>query len=87
MKIPPNVAVLIIDEFEKATSMYPEFASAHEGLAVLWEEFEELKQEVFKNPKNRDYKTMRKEAIQVAAMAIRFIVDVKPKENSIEVKE
>ena len=74
----------ITDEYQRAISHYPPFASAHEGLAVLWEEFEELKIEVFKNQKTRDYKLMQKEATQVAAMAIRFIIDVAPKKNSIE---
>ena len=71
-------------EYERATSSYPPFASAHEGLAVILEEYEELKDEVFKNPKKRDYNAMKREAIQVAAMAIRFLVDVEPKYNSVE---
>lgn len=75
---------LVTNEYFKAISNYPPFTSAHEGLAVLWEEFEELKIEVFKNHKTGDYKLIQKEAIQVAAMAIRFIIDVEPKKNSIE---
>lgn len=51
--------------------------SAHEGFAVLLEEVEELKAEVFKGGKQkRDIKAMRAEAVQVAAMALRFIEDV-----------
>jgi len=79
-----EVLEAVIDEYSKAVSHYPPFASAHEGLAVLQEEFEELKAEVFKNNHNRDYEAMRKEAIQVAAMALRFILDVKPKVGSAE---
>jgi hypothetical protein len=77
---------LVETEYLKATSNYPPFASAHEGLAVIEEEFEELKKEVFKNNKNRDCAAMKNEAVQVAAMAIRFIADVKPKPNSVESK-
>jgi hypothetical protein len=74
----------IEQEYNRASSNYPPFASAHEGLAVLEEEFEELKREVFKSPKSRDYGLMKKEAVQIAAMAIRFITDVEPKANSVE---
>lgn len=63
-------------EYEWATKHFPPFASAHEGLAVIMEEFEELKAEVFKNPKTRSQEAMKNEARQVAAMAIRFMADV-----------
>jgi len=62
-------------EHAGAIAHYPKFNSPHEGLAVLQEEFEELKAEVFKNHKSRSVEAMRKEAIQVAAMALRFILD------------
>ncbi len=63
-------------EYLNATAQYEKFNSAHEGLAVLEEEFEELKQEVFKKPSIRSRSEMRLEALQVAAMAVRFINDV-----------
>lgn len=64
------------EEVNSAMEAWPKFNSAHEGFAVLQEEFEELKEHVFMNQKRRDLEEMRKEAIQVAAMAIRFAFDV-----------
>lgn len=64
------------DEAERAADMWPAFNSAHEGYAVLTEEVDELKDHVWTNQKKRDLAAMRKEAIQVAAMAIRFATDV-----------
>lgn len=63
------------DEFIEATSTHPKFNSAHEGLAVAQEEFEELKAEVFKKASQRDPERLRTEAKHLAAMAIRFMVD------------
>jgi hypothetical protein len=67
---------LIQTEYIQATKKFSEFNSAHEGLAVIWEEFDELKKEVWKNQKKRNINKMRKEASHVAAMAIRFIIDI-----------
>lgn len=46
--------------------------SAHEGFAIIAEEMDELKAHVWMNQKKRNLEEMRKEAIQVAAMAVRF---------------
>ena len=64
------------EELKMATIKFGSFASPHEGLSIILEEFEELKQEVFKNTDSHNIQAMRKEAVQVAAMALRFIVDV-----------
>ncbi len=63
-------------EYNRAASKFGAFASAHEGYAVILEELDELKAEVWKNRKTRDVAKMRAEACQVAAMALRFMVDV-----------
>jgi len=62
----------IIQEYKRATDKFGCFASTHEGYAVILEELDELWDEI---KKNSDKETMRKEAIQVAAMGFRFVVD------------
>ena len=65
----------VFEEFNRASEKYPAFNSAHEGYAVLLEEVDELWTEVKKSPKNRDMVRMKEEAVQVAAMALRFLHD------------
>lgn len=65
-------AVLV--ELQKATEKFGPFASAHEGYAVLLEEVDELWHEV----KHGSLDRQREEAVQVAAMALRFLIDVTP---------
>ena len=66
----------VIQEYRRATNKNGPFHSAHEGYAVILEELDELKAEIWKNEQNRDYDKMMSEAVQVAAMGIRFIVDI-----------
>lgn len=63
-------------ELSRAIRKYPRFKSAHEGVAVIEEEFLEFRKEVFKRPKKRSVAKMRAEAIQGGAMFARFIMDV-----------
>jgi hypothetical protein len=65
-----------LSEAHHAASKWPPFNSAHEGYAILLEELDELKAHVWTNQKRRDIAAMRVEAVQVAAMALRFIADV-----------
>jgi len=66
----------IVDGFDRARRLHPPFNSAHEGFAVLLEEVEELKAEVFKKHEARSKELMENEAIQVAATAMRFAFDI-----------
>jgi hypothetical protein len=70
----------ILDEVKNealgAGRIWPAFNSAHEGFSVLAEEVDELWAWVKTNQKRRDIAAMRKEAIQVAAMAVRFVADI-----------
>lgn len=66
----------VSDEVLRAQSIYGAFTSAHEGYAVLLEEVDELKAEVWKGPHERDYDAMRKEACQIAAMAVRIMIEI-----------
>ena len=59
-----------------ASGKFGAFKSVHEGLAVILEEYEELKAEVFKKSKKRDIEKLRKEAKHVATMGLRFMVDL-----------
>lgn len=64
------------NELVEAMNTYPPMNSAHEGWAVIREEVDELWDEVKAKQGQRDVEKMRKEAIQVAAMAMRFVIDV-----------
>lgn len=71
-----SIGVEVKAELDAATSKFGPFNSAHEGFAVLKEEVDELWDEVKAKQGARDVAKMRKEAIQVAAMAMRFVLDV-----------
>lgn len=60
-------------EYCRATEQYCSFSSAHEGYAVILEELDELWEAV----KKSNTEEAIKEAIQVAAMAVRFVIDSK----------
>ena len=78
----PIKARLIIDavevELREAVENYGPIRSFHEGYAILREEVDELWDEIKVKPGYRNKELMRKEAVQVAAMAVRFILDTLP---------
>lgn len=66
----------VMDELLAAVDKFAPFNSAHEGFAVLKEEVDELWDEVRAKQGARDVARMDREAVQVAAMALRFLLDV-----------
>lgn len=69
------VASYLVEELERANETNrATFASPHEGYAVLLEEVHELFDEVRKKHPEKD--KLREEAIQIGAMAIKFILSL-----------
>lgn len=67
----------VLGELHKAQDKFPAFHSGHEGYSVILEEVDELWTEVKSNQSTPGRtERMKKEAIQVAAMAIRFLLDL-----------
>lgn len=66
-----DAAALVVDEAMEAFANFPPFRSTHEGFAILKEEVDELWEEV----KCGNLDEAKQEAVQVAAMALRFLVD------------
>lgn len=64
----------IEEELRKARAKHAPMHGPHEGYAVILEELDELWDEV--RAQVQDKAKMRKEALQVAAMAARFIEDI-----------
>ena len=69
---PANVAV----ELERARNKYPRINSLHEGYAVILEELDEFKHEVWKKQPERSDPQMYWELVQLAAMCQRVAEDV-----------
>jgi hypothetical protein len=67
-----NALDLVTDELYRAIGKFDPFASAHEGYAVILEELDEMWHEV----KHGTRELARAEAVQVAAMALRFLIDI-----------
>ncbi len=72
MKETDRVLDQVRAEIGHAVEKFPKFASHHEGYAILLEEVDELWDEV----KANNHTKAKAEAIQVAAMAVRFITDL-----------
>lgn len=68
---------LAVKELERATELHGPFRSAHEGYAVILEELDEL-WDIIKGVKSFTDRPseLKKEATQVAAMALRFLVNL-----------
>jgi len=72
-----NIILFTVEEeYLQASKKYPKFNSTHEGYAVIKEEVDELWDLVKANKGLKGNSELKKEAIQIAAMAIRFIEDL-----------
>ena len=69
-----RAALDVLNEYRRAGETYDEFNSPHEGYAVLLEEVDELWDEIKNDRKPGSLERMREEAVQVGAMALKFIV-------------
>jgi hypothetical protein len=67
-----TAVALVSAELQRAQVKFPAFHSGHEGYAVIIEELDELWQDV----KRDDLDSAGIEAVQVAAMALRFLLEL-----------
>ncbi len=66
---------MIQDELERAQAKHPNpFHSYHEGKSIIEEEYDELWDEI--KIQKPDGDKIRKEAVQLAAMALRFLIEL-----------
>lgn len=70
-------------ELEEAQSQHAGMNSAHEAYAVILEELEEFWAEVKKPRRARRPAAMYIELVQVAAMAVRAILDLQPEVGDV----
>ena len=76
MSVLSNFNLLVDQELIKARQKHPAaFNSYHEGLAIIQEEFEEFKAEVFERKVDRI--NLEGELVQLATMCRRFWEDLK----------
>lgn len=76
----PTVALILQEVFveaQKAIQKHGPMHSPHEGLGVIMEEFDELKDEIYADRGKQA--SARAEAVQLAAMAVRYILNVNPR--------
>ncbi len=66
----------VVRELKDATKKFGPFKNAHHGYAVILEELDELWDEIKDHKVEGSLGRQRGEAIQVAAMTLRFLIDV-----------
>ena len=70
-----------VKEYAKARSKFGPMASAHEGYAVIAEEMDELWDIVKQKQTLRNHEEMRKEVVQLGAMALAFLIEIVDSDN------
>jgi NTP pyrophosphatase (non-canonical NTP hydrolase) len=69
---PEQFLKAVLDEYERANEKYDQFTNNHEGYGVIKEEVDELWDEIKKNKGLKPNRWMKEEAVQVAAMCLKF---------------
>lgn len=69
-----QAAKLITDEVERAEAKHPQWDGIRHGHSVIEEEYEELKEAIFADDAEQAFR----EAVQLGAMALRFIKNHAP---------
>jgi len=72
-----KILIKFKDEMLRAVSLHGPFRSAHEGYGIMLEEFDEMWDAVKLKENNPSrFHELESEAVQVGAMALRFLIDV-----------
>ena len=71
-----TAAEMVEREYDRAASIFPRFHSGHEGYAVLLEEVDEVWEIVKHGAPLGGRPDLREECVQVAAMAMRMLIDL-----------
>lgn len=66
----------VLSELEDTQLQHPTMRSMHQAYAVLLEEVDEVWTEIKKKPDQRHYIRVRQEAAQIAATALRIMIDL-----------
>ena len=67
----------ILNEYESARKNFPKMRSMHEGYAIIYEEMDELWEEIKKFKLGYSSRfTAQEEAIHVGAMILAFLIEV-----------
>ena len=73
-----SILATVQHEVERATAKHAPMHSLHEAYAVILEEVDELWDEVKKRAEQRSSEHVREELTQIAAMAVRALIDIRP---------
>lgn len=79
-----EIIELINTEINLANSKYSAFRRTHEGYAIIKEEVDELWDEIKRSKATDANELMVNEAIQIAAMAIKFIESLYNNKKSLK---
>lgn len=73
-----NMIAKVIAEYVRASKLHKPFNSPHEGYGVIKEEFDEMWKCIMENEIDHS----RREAMQLCAMSLRYLIDIKPDPKS-----